>query len=282
MARRRLAEDPVSRLAIWARRFALFSLVAAFLSVIIVRSGFLEIEPALATFGGALLFAALGILAALLSFIFIWKDGLRGLGYSVIAIFIGGALLAYPGYLGWKAWHLPQIADITTDPIDPPRFEAIARLRPRNANPVAYAGLYAAEQQRFAYPEIEPLLLATTPKIAYDATRAVLAKHKWRAIDEREPQPAARREGRIEFVDRTPVMGFRDDVVIRIRGSGEGTRVDVRSASRYGRHDFGTNAKRVMALLEEIETAADTLAEEKQPKKPVPPKNQPVKAQVRR
>jgi hypothetical protein len=282
MARRRLAEDPMSRLAIWARRFALFSLVAALLSVIIVRSGFLEIEPALATFGGALLFAALGILAALASLVVIWKDGLRGLGHAALALLIGGLLLAYPGYLGYKASHLPQIADVTTDPIDPPRFEAIARLRPRSANPVAYAGLYAAEQQRFAYPEIETLLLPTTPKIAYDATRAVLNKHKWRPIDEREPQPAARREGRIEFVDRTPIMGFRDDVVIRIRASGEGTRVDIRSASRYGRHDFGTNAKRVLALLEEIEIAADTLAEEKQPKKPAPPKTPPAKAQVRR
>lgn len=282
MVRRRHIEDPLSRLAVWARRFALFSLVVALISVIIMRTGFLEIEPALATFGGALVFAALGILAALASLIVIWKDGLRGLGHAVIALLIGGLLLSYPGYLGYKAYHLPQIADISTDPIDPPRFEAIARLRPRSANPVQYAGLYAAEQQRFAYPDIEPLLLATTPKIAYDATRAVLAKHKWRPIDEREPQTATRREGRIEFVDRTPVMGFRDDVVIRIRASGEGARVDIRSASRYGRHDFGTNAARVLALLEEIENAADTLAEEKQPKKPTPPKNQPVKAQVRR
>jgi uncharacterized protein (DUF1499 family) len=285
MARRRIADEPLSRLSVWARRFAFFSLLAALLSVIILRSGFLEIEPALATFGGALLFAVLGILLALASFIVIWKDGLRGLGHSVLAIFIGGLLLAYPGYLASKAYKLPAIADITTDPIDPPRFEAIAKLRPRTSNPVAYAGLYAAEQQRFAYPDIEPLLLATTPKIAYDATRAVIARHKWRPIDEREPQPATRREGRIELVARTPVMQFRDDVVIRIRPSGEGTRVDIRSASRYGRHDFGTNAARVLALIEEIETTADAMAEEKQPRKAPPPppaKTPPGKAQAKR
>ena len=54
MARRYIAEEPTSRLAIWARRMALFSLAAALLSIVIVRSGLLEIRPALATFGGAL------------------------------------------------------------------------------------------------------------------------------------------------------------------------------------------------------------------------------------
>ena len=51
---------------------------------------------------------------------------------------------------------MPWLYDITTDPIDPPRYEALARLRPRDANPIAYAGLYAAEQQRFppAYPDL--------------------------------------------------------------------------------------------------------------------------------
>ena len=51
MARRYVHSEPTSRLAIWARRMAGFSLAAAFLAVIIVQSGLLEIQPALATFG---------------------------------------------------------------------------------------------------------------------------------------------------------------------------------------------------------------------------------------
>lgn len=141
MARMRFTDDPMSRLAIWARRIAFFALVATVLSIIVVRSGFLEIEPSLATFGGALVFAALAILLGLAAFVTIWKDGLSGLGHALLAIFIGLMILAYPGYLGVKAYKLPAIADITTDPIDPPRFEAIARVRPRNANPIIYAGL---------------------------------------------------------------------------------------------------------------------------------------------
>ena len=57
------------------------------------------------------------------------------LGMAAIAAFaIGVGILAYPSYLAGKAYRLPAISDITTDPIDPPRFEAIARLRSRRRN----------------------------------------------------------------------------------------------------------------------------------------------------
>jgi uncharacterized protein (DUF1499 family) len=277
MARLRFSDDPMSRLAVWARRFAFFSLVATVLSIIVVRSGFLEIVPSLMTFGGALVFAALAILVGLAAFVTIWKDGLDGLGHAVLAIFIGALLLAFPAYLAIKAYKLPQIFDITTDPIDPPRFEAIARVRPRNANTIIYAGLYAAEQQRRAYPNIEPLLVTVPPKAAFDAALAIANKRRWRVVDTRDPTPT--REGRIEAVARTPVMGFRDDIVIRVRPAPDGARVDVRSASRYGRHDLGTNAARIRSLLDDIDEIAVPPAEK--PEKKPPPKGQKAQAPKR-
>src|ERR1700756_3201013 len=156
MRRQLLTEAPISRLAVWARRIALFSLAATFIAVIIVRSGALELVPALSTLAGALVLACVAILLAFGAGIVIWREGVGGGGHAVTAFFIGVALIAYPLYLGARAYRLPAIYDITTDPIDPPRFDAIARLRPRDANPVAYAGLYTAEQQRTAYSDIEP------------------------------------------------------------------------------------------------------------------------------
>ena len=144
--------------------------------------------------------------------------------------------------------------DITTDPIDPPRYDALSRLRPRDADPIAYAGLYAAEQQRKAYPDVGPLATNATPQAAYDAALAVVNKRKWRVVDARAPQ-AGRREGHIEAVARTPIMGFRDDVSIRVRAETDGARIDARSSSRYGSFDFGTNASRVRGLMNEIEDA---------------------------
>jgi uncharacterized protein (DUF1499 family) len=239
MARRRIADEPTSRLAIWARRCAFFSLTATILSIIIVRSGILELEPALATFGAALLFAVLGIVLAFGAFIVVWKDGSDGVGYAFAAIGIGVVLLAYPAYLGYRAYRLPMINDITTDPIDPPRFDVLARLRPRDT--VAYAGLYVAEQQKRAYPDIEPLSVSAPPKTAYDAAMGIITKRKWRVVVDRPPQPG-RRDGVIEAVARTPIMGFREDVALRFRPEDDGTRVDARSAAPFGRHDFGSNA----------------------------------------
>ncbi len=278
MARHRIIDEPVSRLAVWARRIALFSLAATVLSIIVVRSGALEIVPALSTFAGALMLAVVAIVLAVSALIVIWFEGIAGMKQALAALVIGVALIAYPAYLGIKASRLPAIYDITTDPIDPPRFDAIARLRPRDANPITYEGLYAAEQQHAAYSDIEPDLTDSTAQEAYDAALKVITKRKWRIVDARPPQggqpaapnvrnPAAAtagREGIIEAIARTPIMGFRDDVVVRIRATSDGARIDVRSASRYGRHDFGANAARVRNLINDVD---DVLA---LPKKPAP------------
>src|SRR5215475_12502682 len=188
MRRQVFTEAPVSRLAIWARRIALFSLAATFIAIIIVRSGALEIVPALSTLAGALALACLAILLAFGAGIVIWRHGIGGGRQAVTALLIGLALIAYPAYLGIKASRLPAIYDITTDPIDPPQFDAVARLRPRDANPVTYAGLYAAEQQHNAYADIEPDDTNSTPQEAYDAAMKVITKRKWRVVDARPPQ----------------------------------------------------------------------------------------------
>jgi uncharacterized protein (DUF1499 family) len=267
MVRRRISEQPMSRLAIWARRTALFSLAATLIAIIIVRSGALDIVPALSTLAGALVLAMVAILLAFAAGIAIWREGVGGVREAVTALLVGVALVAYPLYLGVKAYRLPAIYDVTTDPIDPPRFEAIARLRPRDANPVTYAGLYTAEQQRAAYSDIEPDLTNSSPQEAYDAALKVITKRKWHIVDARPPQPAAPREGRIEAVARTPILGFRDDVVVRVRATTDGARIDVRSASRYGRHDLGANAARVRALIDDVD---DVLAAGPEKKQPVP------------
>jgi uncharacterized membrane protein len=278
MARRFSApyqSEPVSSLALWARNLAVFSVVAVLVSILIVRFGFLEIKPALATFFGALGCAVLSILVGFAAFVAIWQNGSRGMSRILLALLLDAVVLAYPTYLGLQYRKLPPIHDITTDPIDPPRFEALARLRTGDgSNPAVYAGLYSAEQQRLAYPDIETLELDVPAQRAFDVTKLLVAKRKWLVIDEHEPQPP-RRIGRIEAVARTPIMGFREDVSIRITPDGDGSRVDIRSASRYFESDLGSNAARIAKLIEDIDSAVDNA-------KPVVKKPQlPVKVQAK-
>jgi hypothetical protein len=274
MVRRYVHSEPMSKLAVWARRTAAFAFVATVLAIIVVRSGALEIKPAIATFGGALAIAMAALLLALAAFAVIWMEGLAGMGAALSAMAISLLLLAYPAYLGVRAYRLPWIYDITTDPIDPPRYEALARARPRDANPVAYSGLYTAEQQRNAYPDIGPLGTNAAAQAAYRAALTVMNKHKdsflapyWRVIDAREP--VARRDGRIEAVAYSSLMGFRDDVVVRIREDPDGARIDARSSSRYGTFDFGTNAGRVRRLMNDIEEAIRNQRNERPPRQPI-------------
>ena len=272
MARRFSApyqSEPVSSLASWARNLAVFSVVAVLVSIVIVRFGFLEMKPALATFFGALAIAGLSILVSFAAFAAIWQNGSRGMSRILLALLIDAVVLAYPAYLFLQYRRLPPIHDITTDPIDPPRFEALARLRTgEGTNPAVYAGLYSAEQQRVAYPDIETVELDVPAQRAFEVVMRLVTKRKWLVIDERAPQP--RGIGRIEAVARTPIMGFREDVSIRVTPDGDGSRVDIRSASRYFESDLGSNAARISKLIDDINTAADS-ANLKPVKKPVAP-----------
>src|SRR3954467_2037513 len=193
MARRFSApyqSEPVSSLASWARNLAVFAVVAVVVSIIIVRFGFLEMKPALATFFGGLGIAALSILFGLAGFAAIWQNGSRGMARILLAFLIDGAILAYPPHLRLQYRKLPAIHDITTDPIDPPRFDALARLRTGDGtNTAVYAGLYSAEQQRRAYPDVETVELEVPVQRAFEVTMQLVTKRKWVVIDQRPPQP---------------------------------------------------------------------------------------------
>ncbi|PPQ18389.1 Protein of unknown function [Bradyrhizobium shewense] len=280
MARRFSApyqSEPVSSLASWARNLAVFAVVAVVVSIIIVRFDFLEPKPALATFFGGLAISGLSILFGLAGFAAIWQNGSRGMARILLALLIDGAILAYPAYLALQYRKLPAIYDITTDPIDPPRFDALARLRTgEGTNTAVYAGLYSAEQQRHFYPDIEPIELEISVDRAYAIALQLVNKRKWIVIDERAPQPP-RRIGRIEAVARTPIMGFREDISIRFVPDGDDSRVDIRSASRNFDSDLGSNAARVKKFIDDLNTAADADALKPVKKTPVAPPKAPAK-----
>ena len=280
----------MSRLAVWSLRLALFSLMATFIAIVVVRSGALEIKPALATLAGALLLAVVAILLALAAGVGIWREGYGGMRYAVGAALVGLALIAYPAYEAAKARRLPQIYDITTDPIDPPQFDVLAKLRPRGANPIRYEGLAAADLQAAAYPDIEADETTATPKEAFDAAMKIIAKRRWRVVNARPPRaPATGRaadaqasadpaeaDGVIEAVAHSLILGFPEDVVVRIRTTTDGTRIDARSASRYGRTDLGSNAQRIGDLLGDVD---DLLSgpQQEAPEPAAPPERKPAR-----
>jgi uncharacterized protein (DUF1499 family) len=170
---------------------------------------------------------------------------------AALGIIVGLAVVAVPSAFVVSARGNPAIHDITTDPDNPPAFVAVLPLRAGAANPPEYAGSEVAAQQRRAYPDIQPLVVRASAGDAFDRA---LAAVRGLGLD---VVASDRASGRIEAVDTTFWFGFKDDVVIRIeeRPSDGGARVDVRSKSRVGVGDLGTNARRIRELLRRVESS---------------------------
>lgn len=174
------------------------------------------------------------------------RKALMGAG---VALALNALVVAPPLSLVAQARGLPLIHDISTDTRHPPQFHAIVSLRGGAFNSLDYNPANAAEQQR-GYPDLAPLLLPATPPAQAFAQAERAARALGWSIASAAPQ-----EGRLEATDRTPLMGFQDDIVVRIRAGngGRGSVVDVRSASRVGLSDVGTNARRIRTFLQALQ-----------------------------
>jgi uncharacterized protein (DUF1499 family) len=165
---------------------------------------------------------------------------------ALIGIILGVVLVAVPAYWLEKARLVPPIHDITTDTSSPPQLVSILPLRKNASNPPDYGGPQIAAQQIRAYPDITPLVLDIPPEAAFERALAASRRMGWKIVD------ADRADGRIEAFDTTFWFGFKDDIVIRVKKEGQGSRVDIRSVSRVGISDMGTNADRIRRLFREM------------------------------
>jgi len=212
------------------------------------RTGFLVLRWTL--YGGlaVIVVALAGLVLGLLA-----RTG-RSLLISLVTLALLAAVAAVPvGYLR-TAGRVPPIHDITTDPDDPPAFVAVVARRTGARNPVQYAGAAVADQQRRAFPDLVPLRVAAPPERAFAAVEAAARALGWEIV------AAVPGEGRLEATATTAWFGFKDDVVVRIRAEGSGSRVDVRSLSRIGVGDLGTNAARVRAFLARLRASGPPVA----------------------
>ncbi len=193
--------------------------------------------------------AYLGIAAVVLGLIALVATRPRGAGVAAVAVAL--LLGAVAWFVPWRwqrvARTVPPIHDITTDPANPPEFVAVLPLRAGAPNPATYGGPEVAAAQERAYPDIRPLHLDAPPPVAFARALAAARKMGWEIV------AADSGAGRIEATATTPWFGFKDDVVVRIGPDGSGSRIDVRSVSRVGKSDVGTNARRIRKYLEAVE-----------------------------
>jgi uncharacterized protein (DUF1499 family) len=187
--------------------------------------------------GGAAVISLIGVVAALV------VGNRRSLVLGAAGL-IAGAVLAY---VPWSYWHitevLPRMHDITTDTDNPPTFSAVVPAREaEHGATVVYDSAKLPALQKKAYPDIAPVVTALPVSEAFNRALDTAKALGWTIV------VATPADGHIEASQTSFWFHFTDDVAIRVaaRPDGQpGSRIDVRSVSRQGLHDFGVNAARV-------------------------------------
>ena len=227
-----------SRVAGLARRVGIAALVLVVLGPLLSQ---LPGVPPLAgfyTFGLGLL-TGLGALGIGLAGLWFTRpaSGAAGRASARVGVGIGVGIVAIVVIVNAQGLGGPPINDITTDTSDPPQFVAIAALLPERD--YAYPGADFTRAQHAAYPDVRSILVSLSPEQALVAAHESAEGLGWDIV-------AVDSEAyRIEASETTAVFRFVDDIVIRIRPTAEGSRIDIRSKSRDGRGDVGANAARI-------------------------------------
>jgi uncharacterized protein (DUF1499 family) len=258
-----------AREALWARRVALFFVQLLILTVLLHRFATLSTPAAMNLIAVCIagLFVAIGI--AVTSLVRIWFGGQTGAGQAFAAILIACIGLAAPAYFLSHALTRPRLTDVETTPEEPLEFKALASMRPADANPLRDPDEAEVELQEKAYPDIGPMSLERAAPEVFSLVHEAVERLGWNIV--LNEAPGENGVGRIEATDKTLVMGFTDDVIVQVKGDDAHTIIDVRSVSRYGRHDLGANADRIRKFYEEVTTALEkgekTVLEQAVPKK---------------
>lgn len=248
------AEQRPAFCAVWSLRLALFSGALAIVGIALHRLLGLATPVLLNVIQAAFLIGGLALLLGLAGIVQIWFTGKPGAGAVFIGILASLLLFAWPAFYIPAFRDLPPINDVTTDLQSPPQMTVLALRRGPGANPVEYPGDAFAEMQAVAYPDLQPFPIQRSTEEAFELAADAVRRLKFQVVSELPPGNASEQTGIIEAIDRTLIIGFYDDIVIRVTGDDQSATIDVRSASRYGRHDLGRNASRIRAFFQELRT----------------------------
>ena len=255
--RRVIVEEPLSQAAVWSLRLSVFALAVAAVAVAGTRFQLVDVPAGLAVFGSAILLDCLALLLAGTAGVIIWRTGRRGLAPMFGGVLIPVPLLFSPAPRGEQALPPRVPTDIPPHTTAPPQFSLSKRAtEARNGRNPRVRTTAERQQQRSAYPGVQPILLELEGDDAYQLILRAVQALGWKIIDQSAPGGRAGL-GHIDAVARTLVMGFPDDITIRVQPLAGQTKIDVRSVSRYGRNDFGVNARRIERFAEELQTQLD-------------------------
>lgn len=249
-----LAGRRPSSFALWARRLATFSAVLLVVSGLGHRFGLVEAIPFFWLLGLVGTLAVAALLLAGAGFFQLWIYGDRGGVSAMIATLTALVVLAPFAMSAWRVYAYPRLSDISTDTQDPPPLDAAAGLRSSDMNPVGPISAEDAALQAEGYPDLTGRRYQLSADRVQELAAQLALASGW-TFEQPPTPPLDGGDSFIEALAHTTFLAFPVDVSIRITDEGDTTYVDMRSASRYGRHDLGDNARRVSDFLVALDAA---------------------------
>lgn len=241
-------ERRASASALWARRTALFSAALLITATAGHRYGAVDTVPYFWLLCVVFGLALLSLVLAGVGFFRLWTNGDRGGRASTRAVIVAIVVLLPFGFAAWQAYMLPRLTDVSTDTENPPRFLTAQARRPADANPIVAPRPEAILLQIGAYPAVTGRRYSQPVDRLGEIMDAVIAQLGWESVARRD-SVAEDGVAETELIARSPVVGLVSDVAVRVVDEGESTYVDMRSASRYGPHDLGDNAAKILRFF---------------------------------
>lgn len=231
-------------------------LVCAVVSIVLLISGplgykyeALPLGQAMSSTVAATVVAVCVLLAGIVMLFLIKGQGLdANRNYLIVAVGLSLVPSLMMGVQIQKAFSVPPIHDISTDTSNPPVFYKIVELRQGAANPLSYGSEAMPQEQlikhqTLSYPQVKTLHVDLGIGASLDRVEAVMRDQGIEIVYRDDAK------GIIEATDTTFWFGFKDDLVVRVQPSNGGSLIDLRSVSRVGRSDLGTNARRIEGIL---------------------------------
>lgn len=241
-----------SKSAIWSRRFGSLALPLMVLPVLLHRERLISSADFMIVEAVAMAVAALALVLAVTAFARLWVTGDQGWGKATLGLLFSLICLVPLAVYVWQASNYPAATDITTDFARPPGLVSQGPAQPSAAIDRAAVESAFPNARTRTYPVEASRLFALLNQLVQD--------RDWEVRTRREPlTPLA--EGQINAI-ATTLLGWRDEVAIRIEGTPEGSVVAMRSAALHGGHDLGSNGRRIEAFLAALDERITTLLRE--------------------
>jgi hypothetical protein len=235
-----------SKWAIWSRRIASFALPLAIVPIFMHRGGMITSETFHVIEWAAILCAVVALVMAIASFVRLWNTGDRGWVRATFGVVFSLIVLLPAAYAAYAFFKYPRTTDVYTDYADPPLLVSDV--------PSVRMTTDLARSIAAAFPNVASRTYPLGPQQVFDLATNLVVARGWE-IEASLPPAGPQGEGQLNAIVLT-LLGWRDEISLRITGVPEGSTVAMRSSSMVGIHDLGENGHRIeefmLALDQEV------------------------------